>query len=476
MNSKKDDDFASPLFVAVEYDDVLLVEELLSSGADINETGLRGNKAYHLCESVEMAEFFISKGVDVFGKNDFGQTLLHSAAVDNALLVEFLIKKSAEINVKDSTGAAPIIYANTTSIIDIMLENGADIDSTDEDGDTPLLSKVFGSHKEIVEHLLARGADVNKSNKYGQTPLHWASCDGIAEMLTDENADIESKDDEGKTPLESALDRGVTEVICFLRKRKKANTDLDSTNRVALHVAAFENSIEPLRRLLECGADANGEDWGGFTPLCYAQSSEAAELLVSHGGNLHETCQKKCAPLHFAAWKRNLKLVEYLINKGINPNIKDSDGSSALHLTHSPDMADFLINHGADICALDDNGNTPLHRAVKKGKLELVEYLANNGADIHARNYQGCTPLHFTKTEDVTRFLIERGANLNSKDEDGDTPLHMASLWGVVDVVKFLIETGSDINAKNNENETPLDYAIVRGNKKVVEIIRRNLV
>jgi len=58
-------------------------------------------------------------------------------------------------------------------------------------------------HKEIVELLIAKGADVNSKDKSGYTPLHGAATDVTVELLIAEGADVNAKGDDGSTPLDS---------------------------------------------------------------------------------------------------------------------------------------------------------------------------------------------------------------------------------------------------------------------------------
>ena len=110
---------------------------------------------------------------------------------------------------------------------------------------------------------------------------------------------------------------------------------------------------------------------------------------------------------------------------------------------------------------------TALHEAARSGCKEIAELLIDKGADENAKGDFSWTPLHYTAYEgkkEITELLIAKGADLNAKDEDGNTPLHWATMSVVGDkkreVAKLLITNGADVNVKRDDGKTPLDMAV----------------
>jgi hypothetical protein len=101
------------------------------------------------------------------------------------------------------------------------------------------------------------------------------------------------------------------------------------------------------------------------------------------------------------------------------------------------ELARFLIEHGADAAAWDEDGFTPLHLASLRGHVELAWFLVEeHGADVAARAKDRQTPLHSASKGghvELARFLIEHGADAAARAEDGWTPLHSASLTLLMD-------------------------------------------
>ena len=94
---------------------------------------------------------------------------------------------------------------------------------------------------------------------------------------------------------------------------------------------------------------------------------------------------------------------------------------------------------------------------------EMAELLIQYGADVNARTPEGYMPIHEFASRDsngALELLISKGIDVNTKDNWGDTPLHHASITGNIEAAKILLSHGAEINAKNNKGDTPLKNAI----------------
>jgi ankyrin repeat protein len=95
----------------------------------------------------------------------------------------------------------------------------------------------------------------------------------------------------------------------------------------------------------------------------------------------------------------------------------------------------YLLQRGADINAMDKNGDTPLYRSIGTGKFDLVETLVNHEADIHLQNNDGDTPLHCAVSYGhfgLVQYLLYRGGgdDIHRPDKDRNTLLHRAAFYG----------------------------------------------
>jgi ankyrin repeat protein len=93
------------------------------------------------------------------------------------------------------------------AIVELLLENGADVNAKHNKDHTPLHFAVRTGKKEVVKLLLTNGARINTKDEWGYTPLHWAARKGnleVLEMLLANGADINTKNNDGLSPLEHA--------------------------------------------------------------------------------------------------------------------------------------------------------------------------------------------------------------------------------------------------------------------------------
>ena len=121
-----------------------------------------------------------------------------------------------------------------------------------------------------------------------------------------------------------------------------------------------------------------------------------------------------------------------LLNHGADPNAKDTDDNTPLHLAtriNDDKQVEMLLNHGAAVNAKNEDGNTPLHEAAKwKNAAKTTEILLKNGADPNAKDIDGKTPLHIAAANCsyIMGQLLSNGAKVLAKDEYGKTPLMAA--------------------------------------------------
>ena len=75
---------------------------------------------------------------------------------------------------------------------------------------------------------------------------------------------------------------------------------------------------------------------------------------------------------------------------------------------------------------------------------------------------------------EIAELLIENGADVSAKDESGGTPLHLAALMGHKEIAELLIAAGAEVNAKTKRGETPLDLAIEENHPETADLLRKH--
>ena len=162
----------TPLSLAASYGQVEWVIALLEKGAKVNERNLDGDTALLLAsknEQVECANVLIKAGANVNMRNYFGDSPFKAAfATPN---IQYDIVQS-DVNIKFSNDMTPLLYAaldGNVQCISTLLEAGADVNISNENGVTPLINANYkeSDKPEVVEALLKAGADVNSTTKTG---------------------------------------------------------------------------------------------------------------------------------------------------------------------------------------------------------------------------------------------------------------------------------------------------------------------
>lgn len=122
-----------------------------------------------------------------------------------------------------------------------------------------------------------------------------------------------------------------------------------------------------------------------------------------------------------------------------------------LRTTGSVEILRTLIDHGADVAAVDANQSTAFHAAALSDNTEVIDMLVEAGANIEARDCDACTPLHnatISLSHEALLCLLKHGANVNAQNSEFETPLMSAAkeagTQGVAEVVNSLLRVDSD--------------------------------
>ncbi len=132
--------------------------------------------------------------------------------------------KDHGVNAQDKDGSTPLILASehnsSKEVIQLLIDNGADLHARTEDGYTPLISaSKYTSNPEVIQLLIDNGADVNAKDGGGWTPLMWAllkrksSNKEVIQILIDNGADANVRTGDGWSPLTWALQYGVSKEV-----------------------------------------------------------------------------------------------------------------------------------------------------------------------------------------------------------------------------------------------------------------------
>ena len=257
-----------------------------------------------------------------------GYTAAHHACINpNKGVIAALFKhadKCPNTNARDRRfGNTPLMYAcmarNDSDIVNMLLRRDANINIVNNMHETPLMYALFGKKGRVVDTLLKNGADVNKARKPdGATALHLA-------LVYDSSDNRESAKN--------------------MIKNYGANVNLGTihTNYTPLMIACEKSTYETVKILIENGANVNAAKRDdGFTPLIYAckrepgsNVTEIVNTLIKNGANVNTpTNGYRSTPLMWASFKGNEGAVASLLDKRADPEVKTTNGKSALNFAN----------------------------------------------------------------------------------------------------------------------------------------------
>lgn len=204
-----------------------------------------------------------------------------------------------------------------------------------------------------------------------------------------------------------------------------------------------------------------------FLAYVTRRNAQVVILLLTHGAMVTAKDQTGDCALQIAATWGSLAILNILLDEGLDINIPDRTGCTALH--HGPriEVLELLLSRGANIDARNLAGETTLHTIadlrVDNAVVESIQLLLNNGADPNASDKYGKSPLHYAIGRSSTRIvelLLKHGATLDAKDNQGLTPLHWAVIKRLPNLVEILIAAGADPTARGRHRETVLHKII----------------
>ncbi|KAF9895127.1 hypothetical protein FE257_000029 [Aspergillus nanangensis] len=460
---------------------------LIEAGCDINARDRNGRSVLFWWRAIPQRSFhddtcmhrFVSLllklGADPAVADHRGNTPLYmnSRAPDSGV-IRALVAAGADINhARDGDLVTPLIDSvkhNCTNVVP-FLENGADLNLQDSDGNTMLhhmWPKIF--RLQDLGQWLAF-ADPTIKNKAGETFIYNRAEEyrdqnqvGCISWFVEKGLDLESRDRFGRTALLAhCSNRGFRFATSLIEASANAQSR-DFQNKTCLHLLAQSSCyqccsvhmwVSICEALISAGLNINSIDSEGNTPFLDAVTATCEErcikarmeAIVQCGGITNianhrgQTALHKAAGLRASLSSRGYTKVSERIERlleprmGIDIHARDNEGLMAVHhaAAASVETTWQLIQAGADITATANNGKTVLHFAAEGGQSNAVGLLC--------------------------RLFEERRIPLYQKDESGRTALHYAAISGSHESVDCLLSHGLDANAGDNNGQTPLHAA-----------------
>ena len=196
-----------------------------------------------------------------------------------------------------------------------------------------------------------------------------------------------------------------------------------------------------------------------------------ADTIIDYG-------EHKITPLMKAAWDGQMEIAQFLLDSGADVNAVDESGESPLYSAIKRgrvEITQLLVDRGAKVNIKDIRQFTPLTVAAAAGEIEIIKTLVKAGADLKAETY-GLTPLMFaaaSRKPEPVRLLVELGAPVNQASSmSGQTVLIAAIYSGDLNMVKTLIDLKANVNFKTKDGDTPLKAAAKGDQMDMIEVLK----
>ncbi len=340
------------LIQASEKCQIDVAKALIEKGADINAANEQGITPLHwavMKESREAVQLFVSSGANAGQSNKAGYSPLDLACVGaNLALIETFIKMGATVSGECKNAALrEATNKGQKEAIQFFLENGADVNGEDSDGNSALMLAYKNDAPEILRLLLAERR--NRSSEPNSAVLEMAVNNGdmeVAKLLLDHGASADVKSTSGEPLLMVACNRGHEKMVRFFLERGADVNAKDRNGTTPLIVASAMKSTDIVKLLLEKGADVNARGADSKTPLmaaALAGRKEAAKLLLEKGADANVVDKNGITPLMRVCDSGNLELVKLFLGKGASVNIKSRSGETALKFATRRGLIEAVI-------------------------------------------------------------------------------------------------------------------------------------
>ena len=190
--------------------------------------------------------------------------------------------------------------------------------------------------------------------------------------------------------------------------------------------------------------------------------------------------------LHFACFGGKKEAIKFLIEKGVDINIKSKLWSTPFfrYLMSSSndidiDLVKSLLPKDYSIDDVDSLGRTVLHVACTKGSEEVVKFLLKKKFDVNKKDFQGFSVLHYAigrKDAEIVKLVLDKNTTINDMSLQGVIPLHLACSKGEKNIIKLLVENGADINLKDKEGKLAIERAPGNVKNKIKYIFKTTIV
>jgi ankyrin repeat protein len=406
-------------------------------------------------------QLLLQKPADANGTEGDGTTALHWASHhDDVELAGLLLRAGAKVNAANDLGATPLWIASlngSTAMVRRLLRAGANPNAALLLGETPLMVASRVGSADIVAQLIEAGAKVNPSAARGQTALMWAAAQrhpDVVKVLLAHGADITARTD-AWSQVEAVSPHG----------RLEYNRAIPYGRDTALMFAARSGDLESARLLLAAGAKVDDTDaWGVSATALAAHGghTELVEFLLDKGADPN-AAGAGFAPLHVAIMRRDERMVTALLSHGADPNLPLKNWTPTRRTSKDLNFEPELV------------GATPLWLAARFTQPNVMRLLMQKGADLkfvhksHRIVDGRGGKAYDDRYESITTLMAAVG--MGGGGAPWVAPDRATREAQIIEAVTMALGAGVDVNAENTDGRRALDAAKTAKLEKVVAFL-----
>jgi ankyrin repeat protein/serine/threonine protein kinase len=479
----------TPVAVAVYFERIMVLRRLVSAGANLQTFGLSlwnplhiaaktGN--YSICALLLI--WYRRAGIAetmLLAETIDGLTPVHIAAIHGRLDALQILARACNKSEALLTGPAEptllslaacrghsdickyLIYrCREARCLDTLLNTSS------EDGDTPIMAAVKNEHAAVVEILVKAGADLLSTGLDGCTLLHCVAANGncgICSLLLKEYVEngkaaemLSTCTSDELTPAGVAILNGNITVLRMFIDAGTYIPQIFSSGWTYLHLVAQTSNEEMCQYLLSCYRNVG--ELENMLAIVTVDGHSAAAISILRNKNL---------------------VFKILLDAGTHAGSVGTGGRTLLHLAAgfgNKDACSVLISHfqannilQTVINLKDSDGLSPVVVALKYGQLEVLKLLARSGAHMYPESSSGLSLLHLAAAKglcDICSFLVEFDEQLlfsRFPAVSGYIPATLAAAAGNMSTLEYLIKAGSNVATAPKDGWTLLHVSASLG-------------
>ncbi|MBS3776732.1 MAG: ankyrin repeat domain-containing protein [Bacteroidales bacterium] len=234
--------------------------------------------------------------------------------------------------------------------------------------------------------------------------------------------------------------------------------------------------------------DSPGQDISVAMRHIFMRQYDSAKIVINNGVDVNQR-ERGSYLVNTACYRGNLNMVQFLLDKGARVDVIADDGATPLVWAgkgdKTGDIVRLLLEKGADVNAENKLGTSAFDNAVRSycvskepPAIRVLEILVSHGADVdnpipegEAAGYTNLAAAIIWEKPELSKFLIDHGADVNHVAGDGNTPLMLACREGYLDQVKLLLDAGARKDGLNKDGKTAMQLAIDNEHQEIVDYL-----